>query len=194
MVKKRYKVPFRRRREGKTDYHRRLKLLISHLPRLAVRISNRYITAQLIKYKPEGDVILGQVNSKILKKFGWPYSCKNTPAAYLTGYYLGLKLKNSVQDVIVDIGLRRSTRGNRIYACVKGAIDAGLNVRCDESMFPTMERIKGVEISKYAEKLKAESEDLYEKRFSMLLSYGVDPSKIPDVFEETKKKIEEVIA
>ena len=39
----RYAVKFRRRREGKTDYKKRLNLLKSELPRFIVRISNKYI-------------------------------------------------------------------------------------------------------------------------------------------------------
>jgi large subunit ribosomal protein L18 len=34
-----YKMPFRRRREGKTNYTKRLKLLLSRKPRLVVRKS-----------------------------------------------------------------------------------------------------------------------------------------------------------
>jgi len=30
----RYRVPFRRRREGRTNYHRRLRLLLSKKPRM----------------------------------------------------------------------------------------------------------------------------------------------------------------
>ena len=44
----RYKVPFRRRREGRTNYHLRLKLLLSRQDRVVVRKSARNIQIQLI--------------------------------------------------------------------------------------------------------------------------------------------------
>ncbi|HLC81226.1 MAG TPA: 50S ribosomal protein L18, partial [Candidatus Nanoarchaeia archaeon] len=40
-------VLYRRRRELKTDYHKRLKLLSSSKPRLVVRFTNRKIISQV---------------------------------------------------------------------------------------------------------------------------------------------------
>ncbi|MDD1717818.1 MAG: 50S ribosomal protein L18, partial [Methanoregulaceae archaeon] len=44
----RYFVRFRRRREGRTDYYRRMKLIVSDRPRMVVRRTNRQIIVQLI--------------------------------------------------------------------------------------------------------------------------------------------------
>ncbi|MEF8779540.1 MAG: 50S ribosomal protein L18, partial [Haloferacaceae archaeon] len=51
----RYKVPMRRRREVRTDYHQRLRLLKSGKPRLVARVSNRHDRARMIKPGPQGD-------------------------------------------------------------------------------------------------------------------------------------------
>ncbi|MEM2029232.1 MAG: 50S ribosomal protein L18, partial [Candidatus Bathyarchaeia archaeon] len=51
-----YSVPFRRRKEGKTDYRLRKKLILSGLPRLVVRKTNRNIIAQLVRATVIGDV------------------------------------------------------------------------------------------------------------------------------------------
>ena len=53
---KKHVVPFRRKREGKTDYRLRLKLLMGRKPRLVVRLSNAHVSAQIVIYKKEGDV------------------------------------------------------------------------------------------------------------------------------------------
>ncbi len=158
-----YKMPFRRRREGKTNYRKRLKLLLSGKPRLVVRKSNRYLIAQVVTYNPKGDVTVASVNSKFLKKLGWEYSCKNTPAAYLTGLMIGKKaLEKGVKEAILDMGLYPSTRGNRIYALVKGAIDAGMQIPVSGEMFPNEERIKGLHIEAYLEKAKGMSKKFEE--------------------------------
>ncbi|MCL2549939.1 MAG: 50S ribosomal protein L18, partial [Methanimicrococcus sp.] len=44
----RYKVPMRRRREGRTNYHSRLALLLSKEDRVVVRKSTRNLQIQLI--------------------------------------------------------------------------------------------------------------------------------------------------
>ena len=52
----RYHVKPRRRREGKTDYRKRLRLLRSRKIRMVVRKSLKNTQVQLVEYK-EGDLI-----------------------------------------------------------------------------------------------------------------------------------------
>jgi large subunit ribosomal protein L18 len=140
----RYHVPFRRRREGKTNYRRRLKLLYSRKPRMVVRKSNRYITVQLIVPGEDGDLTLVSAISSDLKRYGYEGGMVNMPAAYLTGLLFGLKCKK-YNEAVLDIGLYSPS--SRLYAVLKGALDAGLEVPCDASIFPSNERIKGEHIS-----------------------------------------------
>jgi large subunit ribosomal protein L18 len=142
-----YRIHFRRRREGKTNYRKRLKLLLSEKPRLVYRKTLKYIIGQIIEFDKKGDKTLVGITSKILKKYGWKFACDNTPASYLTGYLLGkLALSKGIKEAVLDIGLYTSTKGGRMYAFAKGAIDAGLNVNCSEEMFPSEDRIKGSHI------------------------------------------------
>lgn len=75
----RYRVPFRRRREGKTVYRKRLKLLLSGKPRLVVRRFNSNILAQLVEYDPKGDRVIFTIHSNVLKKYGWKGHRGNLP-------------------------------------------------------------------------------------------------------------------
>jgi large subunit ribosomal protein L18 len=146
----RYKVPFRRRREGKTNYHVRYKLILSKKPRVVVRKSNASTTLQLVVAEQMGDKTLLTVNSKELKNFGYTFSTGNLPAAYLTGLLFGKKmLALGESQGIADIGLHASTRGNRIYAAIKGVVDAGVNVPHSPEIFPDDERIRGEHIKNY---------------------------------------------
>ena len=144
----RYKMPFKRRREGKTNYQKRLQLLKSGEPRLVVRKSLNYIIAQLTEFNGKGDKILATVTSKELKKIGWTFACDNLPAAYLTGLLIGKKsLDKKITDAVLDSGLHTSVKGSRVYAVAKGAKDAGLNVPVNEEILPSEERIKGEHIA-----------------------------------------------
>ena len=64
----RYRRPFRRRSEGKTNYHKRLNLLKSQKTRLVIRASNNHIKVQFIESKIGGDKVLISAFSKELKK------------------------------------------------------------------------------------------------------------------------------
>jgi len=164
-----YRIHFRRRREGKTNYKKRLKLLLSEKPRLVYRKTLKYIIGQIINFDKKGDVTLIGITSKILRKYGWKFACDNTPASYLTGYLLGkMALSKGIKEAVLDIGLYTSTKGGRMYAFAKGAIDAGLNVPCNEDMFPGEERIKGLHINEEV----AKNFDEVKKNIEVMFSGG----------------------
>jgi large subunit ribosomal protein L18 len=185
-----YSVPFRRRREAKTDYKKRRALVISGLPRLVVRPTSKNIIVQVIEAKPEGDYVLASANSmELRKKFNWKGNCGNLPTAYLTGLLAGFKaLEKNIKKAILDIGLKRPTKGARLFAAMKGALDAGLEIPHDEKIFPEESRIKGEHIVTYAKKLSPIPE-LYNRYFSSYIKKGLNPQDIPMHFEEIKEKI-----
>ncbi len=183
-------LPHRRKREGKTDYRLRLKLLKSRKPRLVVRRSLNNITCQIVNFDKEGDKVVVSADSKELKKFGWKFHGGNLPSAYLTGLLCAEKAKkHKISEAILDLGLYESTPGNRLYSALKGALDGGLEVPHSEDVLPKPERISGQHISEYAENLKKSSPSKYKKVFSSYLKGKTDPKEMPKVFEQAKRKI-----
>src|SRR5574341_1141321 len=146
----RYRVQFRRARIGRTDYRARKQLLISRKPRLVVRKSLNNTNIQLILPGKDGDVTIASANSIDLKKYGYTGGRGNLPSAYLTGLLLGYRAKKKGQtEAILDLGLYRTTKGGRVYAALKGAVDSGLEIPHDPEIFPKDERITGKHIDKY---------------------------------------------
>jgi large subunit ribosomal protein L18 len=185
----RYKVAFRRRREGKTDYHARLRLIDLDKSRLVVRISNNHVIAQIINVAESGDETVVSAHSKELQRLGWLAGTKNTSAAYLTGYLCAKKaLSNGVEGAVLDIGLKPAIKGSKVFAALKGASDAGLQVPHGESILPDESRITGEHIAEYAKSL---DEEELNKKFSQYLDKGLSPVDLPDHFEDMKKKIDE---
>jgi len=186
-----YRVQYRRRREKKTDYAARRILATSEYPRFVVRVSNRTITVQITKSEIEGDYVLANASSHELKsKYGWIASGKSIPAAYLIGYIAGKKAQEAgIEKANLDIGLKRVTTGNKIFAVVQGASDAGLDVAVDSDITPSQEAINGELIAEYAENMEDPIE--YERRFSVYLRRGLRPEALPSHFDEVKTRIEE---
>ena len=140
----RYRVAFRRRREGRTDYKKRLHLLKGRTTRLVVRRSLRTITVQFVDYAEEGDVVKAAATSRELGKHGWTNSTSATPAAYLTGLLAAKRAKaKGVTEAVLDLGRHVPTRGGRIYAALKGVVDAGIEVPHDAKVLPAQERLQG---------------------------------------------------
>lgn len=146
----RYFVPFRRRREGKTDYYKRTKLVVADVPRMVVRKTNRHIIIQLVTAEMDGDRTLVAANSSELAEFGYKGSASSTPAAYLTGLLFAAKArKGSHGAAVLDIGLHRATPGARVFAALKGAVDGGMAIPHGEEILPDEARIKGAHIAAY---------------------------------------------
>jgi len=144
-------VAFRRKREGKTNYKKRFRLVGSEHPRLVIRITNTKVIAQLISYEAQGDKVLIATDSRALLKSGWKGSVKNLPAAYMTGYLLAQKAKKAgFSNAIADIGFHTSIPGVRIYAALKGAVDGGLQVPVSEDIFPVEDRLNGKHIEGFS--------------------------------------------
>ncbi len=158
---KRITVRYRRKREGKTNYKKRLELLKGRIDRLVVRKTNTQLIIQVARYEADGDKILLTVNSNELKKLGWKHSCKNIPAAYLAGLLAAKSAKQkNITHAILDLGLQTPLRGSKLFAVLKGAKEGGLEIPANEEVYPTDARIKGEHISSYLESHKSIGEDL----------------------------------
>ena len=190
----RYHVAFKRRINGKTDYYMRRSMILSKVPRLVTRCSLRHVTTQLVESYPEGDKTLVAAHSKELTSdFGWNAPCGNVPTAYLTGFLLGHRaLSLGIQHAILDIGLQKPSIGARIFAVLKGAEDAGLDVPCDKKILPDDSRARGEHIASYAKQLLESDSRLYEKRFSKYLAKGLKPEECAEHLGQVKKKIIDV--
>lgn len=143
----------KRRKENRTDYGKRVKLLESEKPRIVFRKTNKYIISQYVISKEARDKILLTVNSKELLKYGWPKeskgSLKSISASYLTGSLIGKKiLQKKLEEPIIDLGMNRAIHKTKIYAFIKGLIDSGLNIKHKKEIFPEETRIQGKHLKK----------------------------------------------
>ena len=140
----------RRRRTGETDYRRRLKLLRGERPRAVVRVTNTQVICQLVAYSPDGDAVISAVNGRsLVSRFGWPadLSRKSVPACYVAGYALGkFAVAGGHEGAVLDIGLASAIHGGRLFAALKGMVDAGLDVPHGEDILHSEGRLSGAHL------------------------------------------------
>jgi len=174
----RYKVPMRRRREARTDYHQRLRLLKSGKPRLVARKSNQHTRAQLVTRGQNGDETIVEASSEDLDEYGWEAPTGNLPAAYLTGLLFGSRaVEAGIEEAVLDIGLNTATPGNKVFAVQEGAIDAGLEIPHNDDVFAEWDRTRGSHIAEYAEQV----DGLYSGEF--------DATELPEHFDELREAL-----
>merc|ERR1712238_127766 len=103
---KRYQTKFRRRRQGKTDYYARKRLVVNDKDkydtkkyRMVVRLTNRRVLCSIVYSTLKGDMTIMGAESNELKKFGVPCGLANYAAAYATGLLLARRL---LKDKSID--------------------------------------------------------------------------------------------
>jgi large subunit ribosomal protein L18 len=168
----------RRRREARTDYHQRLRLLKSGKPRLVARKSNKHVRAQLVVTGPQGDKTVASATSEELEEYGWEAPTGNMPSAYLTGLLAGLRAVDAgLDEGVLDIGLNSPTPGSKVFAVQEGAIDAGLEIPHNDDVLADWPRTRGEHIAEYAD----QQDGLYSGDF--------DATDLPEHFDEMREQL-----
>lgn len=232
---KRFQVKYKRRREGKTDYYARKRLILQdknkyNTPkyRLVVRFSNKNVTTQIAYARIEGDVILAAAYSHELPRYGVKVGLTNYAAFYATGLllarrllkklkldsiYTGVKEVNGAEYYVenvdgkpgafqcfLDVGLKRTTTGAKVFGAMKGAADGGLNVPHSVKRFPGYDgsdykadvhrqHIFGLHVANYMKELQGEDEDAYKKQFSKYIANGITADSIEPMYKKAHAAI-----
>jgi large subunit ribosomal protein L18 len=155
-----------------------------------IRLTSNHAIVQVIEAEAVGDRVVVSAHSRELtKSYSWLGNCGNTPSAYLTGLLCGFKaMANGVNKAFLDVGLHIPSKGTRIFAALKGVIDAGVDVPHSEDILSDEDRLSGKHIADYAAQLASEPE-VYKQRFSAYLKKGLRPEEIPERFSAVKDKI-----
>merc|ERR1711931_186837 len=144
---KRYRVKFKRRREGKTDYYARKRLCVQdknkyNTPkyRLVVRFTNKDIICQIAYAKIEGDCIMSAAYAHELPRYGVKVGLtiyEGTTDVNGDEYNVeSIEGQPGAFKCYLDVGLARTSTGARIFGCLKGAVDGGLIIPHSTKRFP----------------------------------------------------------
>jgi large subunit ribosomal protein L5e len=250
---KRYQTKYRRRRECRTDYCARRKLIAqdknkyaSPKYRFVVRITNKDIICQVFSSDLTHDVCVASAYSHELDRYGVKVGLTNYSAAYCTGLLLARRInakfgldyqgigneeeagddyeagdyfnvydtyEERVADgekvkapfkALLDVGLRRTTTGCRLFGALKGACDGGISIPHNTRRFPGSKKVDGEwendasvhadyifgqHIAKYMKLLQEQDEEVYKKRFSQYIANGIGPDDIYEMYEDAHEQI-----
>jgi len=234
---KRFQVKYKRRRENKTDYYARRRLIIQDKNkyktpkyRMVVRFSNKDITCQIFSADMTHDVCLMAAYSHELKRYGITLGLTNYASAYATGLLLARRVNTKLNldyvgqeeidgedfnvevDVegkapfkaLLDVGLKRTTTGARVFGAMKGACDGGLDIPHNDRRFPGTKQngkdyeadaevhkqyIFGGHVKDYMETLEEEDDEAYKKQFARFIAAGVGADDIEGLYEAAHKGI-----
>lgn len=102
----------------------------------------------------------------------------------------------------LDVGIRRTTTGCRIFGALKGAVDGGLNIPHSEKRFPGYnsesksydpkihrEKIFGKNISKYMKALEKDDKEKYNKLFADYIKNGIKADGLEALYTKVHEAI-----
>ncbi|KAJ1266848.1 hypothetical protein BS78_07G010500 [Paspalum vaginatum] len=197
--------------------------------RFVVRFTNKDITAQIVSASIAGDMVLAAAYSHELPRYGLEVGLTNYAAAYCTGLLLArrvLKIRELDQEyegnveatgedysvepaderrpfrALLDVGLVRTTTGNRVFGALKGALDGGLDIPHSDKRFAGFKKdekqldaeihrkyIYGGHVADYMRILADEEPEKYQAHFSEYIKKGIDA----DGMEALYKKVHAAI-
>merc|ERR1711934_372557 len=239
---KRFQVKYKRRREGKTDYYARKRLVTQDKNkfgtpkyRFVVRFTNKDIICQVVSSKIKGDICHTAAYSHELPRDGLSVGLTNYSAAYCVGLLCARRLLKkfgldekfegteevtaefddcfvigdgddeegpSAFHALLDVGLKRTTLGSKIFAAMKGAFDGGLEIPHNEKKFygydadekeydadANRERILGGHVATYMNSLEEEEPEEFAVKFKKYIEAGITADSMEEKYLEVHKAI-----
>jgi len=198
--------------------------------RMVVRFTNKDIICQVAYARIEGDVIMCAAYAHELPRYGIKVGLTNYAAAYCTGLLLARRILQKlkldgiyqgqeevdgdeyyVEDIddqpapfrcYLDVGLARTTTGARIFGCLKGAADGGLDIPHSVKRFPGYDaeagefnaevhrnHIFGKHVADYMKMLKEDDDDVYKRQFSRYIKNGITPDSVEGLYKKCHEAI-----
>jgi len=203
--------------------------------RFVVRFSLTKITVQVVYATIQGDRTFCQALSSELPRYGIAAGLTNYAAAYATGLlcarrclkklgldktFVGVEeadgeefhIEQEEEDrrpfkCILDVGLKRTTNGSRIWGALKGGADGGLHIPHSIGRFPGYEapeekgakaeydeethknKIFGQHVVNYMTELKEEDETQFERQFSKYIKAGITADAMEEMYEKAHAAI-----
>ncbi|GKD83025.1 60S ribosomal protein L5, partial [Tanacetum coccineum] len=197
--------------------------------RYVVRFTNTDIIAQIVSASIAGDMILATAYAHELPHYGLKVGLTNYAAAYCTGLLLARRvLKKLEMDeeyqgnveatgedfsvepaesrrpfrALLDVGLLRTTTGNRVFGALKGALDGGIDIPHSEKRFAGYSKdgkqldaevhrkyIYGGHVAAYMRTLMEDEPEKYQTHFSKYIQAGVEPDSIEEVYKKVHAAI-----
>ncbi|KAJ6859279.1 hypothetical protein NC652_041540 [Populus alba x Populus x berolinensis] len=197
--------------------------------RFVVRFTNKDIIAQITSASISGDIVLASAYSHELPQYGLEAGLTNYAAAYCTGLLLARRVLKMLEmddeyegnveatgedfsvepadsrrpfRALLDVGLLRTTTGNRVFGALKGALDGGLDIPHSDKRFAGFAKdnkqldaevhrkyIYGGHVAAYMRTLMEDEPEKYQSHFSEYLKRGIDA----DGMEALYKKVHAAI-
>ncbi len=105
---------------------------------------------------------------------------------------------------LLDVGIKATTTGAKVFAVMKGASDGGLDVPHNHKRFPGFDRdtkefdaevhksrIMGEHVADYMREMQEDDEEMYKKHFKEYLDADLEADDLEEMYEKVHSSIRE---
>ncbi|KAL5722650.1 60S ribosomal protein L5-B [Ranunculus cassubicifolius] len=197
--------------------------------RFVVRFTNKDIIAQIVSATIAGDMIMSAAYAHELPRYGLNVGLTNYAAAYCTGLLLARRVLKSLEmdeeyegnveatgedfsieptdtrrpfRALLDVGLIRTTTGNRVFGALKGALDGGLDIPHSDKRFAGFKKeekqldaevhrkyVYGGHVAQYMKTLIEDEPEKYQTHFSDYIKKGIEAEGIEEMYKKVHAAI-----
>lgn len=160
-----------------------------------------YATGLLLARRLLKKVGLDEIYSGVEEVEGTPISTKHGKKTY---YVSEVDEEKKPFRALLDVGIKNTTTGAKIFGAMKGASDGGLDIPHSEKRFPGYtrdtkdfdaevhkSRIMGEHVADYMRELEEDDEEMYQKHFAKYIEHGIDADGIEELLEKVHEAIRE---
>ncbi|XP_010551993.1 PREDICTED: 60S ribosomal protein L5-like [Tarenaya hassleriana] len=197
--------------------------------RFVVRFTNKDIVAQIVSASIAGDIVLAAAYAHELPRYGLEVGLTNYAAAYCTGLLLARRVLKMLEmdseyegnveasgedfsveptdtrrpfRALLDVGLVRTTTGNRVFGALKGALDGGLDIPHSDKRFAGFNKeskqldaevhrkyIYGVHVADYMRVMMEDEPEKYQSHFSEYIKRGIEADNMEALYKKVHAAI-----
>ncbi|XP_049935891.1 60S ribosomal protein L5-like isoform X2 [Nymphaea colorata] len=192
-------------------------------------MTNKDVIAQITSASIAGDLVLAAAYSHELPRYGLEVGLTNYAAAYCTGLLLARRVLKMLEmdeeyqgnveasgedfsvepadsrrpfRALLDVGLVRTTTGNRVFGALKGALDGGLDIPHSDKRFAGFSKeqkhldaevhrkyIFGGHVAAYMKTLMEDEPEKYQSQFSEYVKKEIEPDAIEGMYKKVHAAI-----
>jgi len=199
--------------------------------RFVVRFSNKDICCQIIYATIAGDVTMAAAYAHELEKYGSKFGLTNYASAYCVGLLCARRLLTKVKladayegqtevdgedfhveadgdarpfSANLDVGIKRTSTGAKVFAALKGACDGGLDIPHNDKRYAGYDGdskeldtevfqkyILGGHVAEYMQEMRDEEPEKYGEHFASYIAADMDPDDLEEHYPTVHEAIRE---
>ncbi|KAL0370924.1 UNVERIFIED_CONTAM: 60S ribosomal protein L5 [Sesamum angustifolium] len=165
-------------------------------------MTNKDIICQILSASIAGNHVLAAAYAHELPRYGLEVGLTNYSSGHWRRYSVEPAESRRPFRALLDVGLVKTTTGNRVFGALKGVLDGGLDIPHSDKRFAGFNKdskqldaevhrkyIYGGHIASYMRTLMEDEPEKYQSHFSEYINRGIEADNIEEMYKKVHAAI-----